>query len=111
MDIKQEVESFKELAYEAKREKVLDMLKQLQRKHETFAMFYKAINSLNTISETILIYIYQGILEIAEELAAWRKDQAQEKIKKMAEIIMMIRKQEEMEREHEGNPDDLLKSI
>lgn len=111
MDIKKQVESFKELSYEAKREKVLDMLKQLQWKHETFAMFYKSLSGLNNISENILIYLYQGILEIAEEITAGRKDQAQDKIKKMAEIIMMIRKQEDMEREREGNPDELLKSM
>ncbi|EKD24743.1 MAG: hypothetical protein ACD_80C00166G0004 [uncultured bacterium (gcode 4)] len=111
MDIKKQVEYFKGLSYETKKDKVLEMLKQLQWTHETFAMFYKTINSLNSISETVLIFIYQGILEIAEQIAAWNKNEAQEKIKKMSEVLMMIRRQEEVEREHEGNPDELLKNM
>jgi hypothetical protein len=111
MDIKKQVEYFKGLSYDTKREKILDMLKQLQWTHETFAMFYKTINSLNKISEKILLYIYQSILEIATSIETWKKDQVQDKIKNMAEVLMAIRKQEEMEREKEGNVEDLLKNI
>jgi hypothetical protein len=111
MDIKKQVEYFKGLSYDTKREKVLEMLKQLQWTHETFAMFYKTVNSLSNVSETVLIYLYQGILEIAEEIEAGRKNGAQEKIKKMAEVLIMVRKKEELEREKEGNPDELLKSM
>ena len=111
MDIKKQVEYFKWLPYETKKDKVIDMLKQLQWTHETFAMFYKTISTLKEISETVLIYIYQGILEVAEAIQAGKKDEAQEKIKKMAEVLMVIRKQEEMEREREGNPDELLKKM
>ena len=111
MDIKKQVEYFKELSYDTKREKVLDMLKQLQWTHETFAMFYKTLTTLTSVSESVLIYLYQGILEIAEEINAGNQNSAQEKIKKMAEVLMAIRKQEEMEREREGNPDELLKSM
>lgn len=74
-------------------------------------MFYKTLNTISKISDAVLIYIYQGILEIAEDIEAGKKDQAQDKIKKMSEVLMMIKKQEEMEREREGNPDDLLKNI
>jgi len=74
-------------------------------------MFYKTISSLNKTSDSVLIYIYQSILEIANEIEAGRKDKAQDKIKKMAEILMTIKKQEEMEREREGNPEELLKKI
>jgi len=58
-----------------------------------------------------LLYLYQSILEIAAEIEAGDQNEAQEKIKKMAEVLMTIRKQEEMEREREGNPDDMLKNI
>lgn len=111
MDIKKQVEYFKGLSYETKKDKVLEMLKQLQWTHETFAMFYKTINSLNIIPEKVLLYLYQSILEIAEEIAVGNKDQAQEKIKRMSEVLMMIRRQEEMERDREGNPDELLKNM
>lgn len=111
MDIKKQVEYFKGLPYETKRTKVLEMLKQLQWTHEVFSMFYKTISSLNKTSDSVLIYIYQSILEIANEIEAGRKDKAQDKIKKMAEILMTIKKQEEMEREREGNPEELLKKI
>jgi len=74
-------------------------------------MFYKTLTTLTTASESVLIYLYQGILEIAEEINAGNQNSAQEKIKKMAEVLMAIRKQEEMEREREGNPDELLKNI
>lgn len=87
------------------------MLKKLQRTHETFAMFYKTINEVKNISEQVLVYIYQGIMEIATEIEAWRHNNIQEKIKKISEVLMMIKKQEEMEREREGNPDDILKSL
>lgn len=111
MDIKKQVEYFKKLPYETKRTKVLDMLKQLQRTHETFSMFYTTISKLSNVSEKALVLIYQGIFEIAADIEAWNKDKAQDKIKKMAEVLMAIKKQEEMEREREGNPDDMLKSI
>ena len=57
MDLKKQLNYFKGLSYDVKREKVLDMLKQLQQTHETFAMFYVTIHKLNKISEKILIYI------------------------------------------------------
>jgi len=74
-------------------------------------MFYKTLNTITKISDPVLVYIYQGILEIAQDIEAGKQDQAQDKIKKMSEVLMMIKKQEEMEREREGNPDDLLKNI
>ncbi|MEI6118008.1 MAG: hypothetical protein WCP92_01820 [bacterium] len=64
-------------------------------------MFYTTISTLDKVPENVLIYIYQGILEVAEEIRAGNKDEAQNKIKKMADVLMMIRKQEEMERERE----------
>ncbi|MCX6824798.1 MAG: hypothetical protein NTY80_01110 [candidate division SR1 bacterium] len=111
MDIKKQVEYFKGLSYKTKRDKVLEMLSQLQGTHETFAMFYKTVNTMPDIGEAILVYIYQGILEIAEEIASGNKDDAQDKIKKMGQVLMMIRKKEEMEKEREGNPEELLKTI
>lgn len=74
-------------------------------------MFYKTVYSLNQVADSMLIYLYQSILEIAEELTAWRKEVAQDKIKRMAEVLMVIKKQEEMEKEREGNPDDLVKNM
>lgn|GEM_PF-1458585 len=111
MDIKKQVEYFKSLEYDVRRNKVLEMLKQLQWTHEIFSMFYKTLNTITKISDPVLVYIYQGILEIAQDIEAGKQDQAQDKIKKMSEVLMMIKKQEEMEREREGNPDDLLKNI
>lgn len=111
MDIQKQIEYFKTLPYETKRTKVIEMLKQLQWTHETFAMFYKTVTTLDTISESVLLYLYQSILEIAEEIEAGNKDEAQNKIKQMGEILMNIRKQEEAERVREGNPDELLKSM
>jgi hypothetical protein len=77
MDIKKQVDSFKNLSYATKREKVIEMLKQLQWTHETFAMFYKTVSTLSKISESVLIYLYQSILEVATEIDAGNKDQAQ----------------------------------
>ena len=111
MDLKKQLNYFNGLPYEKKREKVLDMLKQLQNTHETFAMFYATINKLNKVSEKILIYIYQWILEIATEIESGNKGKAKDKIKTMGEVLMMIKKQEELERTREGNPDDMLNSI
>lgn len=74
-------------------------------------MFYTTLAGLEEISDTILVYMYQSILEIAEEISAGRKNDAQDKIKKMAEVLMMIKKQEERERAREGNPDDMLKNM
>ena len=64
-------------------------------------MFYKTVSDIDDIPENILMYIYQGILEVAEEISAGNKEEAQDKIKKMADVLMMIRKQEEMEKERE----------
>ncbi len=111
MDIKKQVEYFKGLPYETRKNKILEILKQLQPTHETFSLFYKTISKLTIVSEQILVYIYQGIFEIAAEIELGNKDKAEDKIKHMAEILMTIRKQEEMEREREGNPDEMLKSL
>lgn len=110
-DIQKQLEYFKGLAYEVKREKVLEMLKKLEWTHETFAMFYKTITTLTKVSENVLLYIYQSIFEIANELEAGNKAQAEDKIKSMAEVIMAIKKEEELERKREGDPDDLLKKL
>lgn len=111
MDIKKQMEYFSSLPYDVKRAKVLEMLKQLQWTHETFSMFYKTVNSLEKVPEKVLIYIYQWIIEIAESIEQWKKEDAQEKIKHMSEVLMTIKKQEEMEREREGNPDEMLKNM
>ncbi len=66
---------------------------------------------MNKISDPVLVYLYQSILEIADEIEAGRKDEAQDKIKKMSEVLMAIKKQEELEREREGNPDTILENI
>ena len=111
MDIQSQVEYFKSLSYEIKREKVLEMLNQLQWTHETFAMFYTTVSTLPTISESILEYLYQSIMEIAEEIRSGKTNEAQNKIKKMAEVLMNIRREEEMERAREGNPENLLNNL
>jgi hypothetical protein len=111
MDIQKQIEYFKSLSYEIKKAKVVNMLKQLQDTHETFAVFYTTVTSLSNISDKILLYLYQSILGIAEEIDVGRKDEAQDKIKKMAEVLIKIRRQEQLERQHEGNPDDVLKSM
>ena len=111
MDIQSQVEYFKSLSYEIKREKVLEMLNQLQWTHETFARFYTTVSTLPTISESILEYLYQSIMEIAEEIRSGKTNEAQNKIKKMAEVLMNIRREEEMERAREGNPENLLNNL
>lgn len=111
MDIQQQVENFKSLPYETKREKVLEMLKQLQSTHETFAMLYKTVSTLDSVSQKVLLYLYQSIMEIAQEISVGNKNEAQDKIKKMTEVIMMIRRQEEIEKAREGDPENLLKNI
>jgi hypothetical protein len=68
MDIKKQVEQFKTLPYISKREKVLEMLRQLQRTHEIFALFYKSISSLREIPEQVLIFLYQSVFEIADAI-------------------------------------------
>lgn len=111
MDIKKQVEYFKGLPYDIKRQKVLDMLNQLQRTHETFSMFYKTVRELEHPSDDVLLYLYKSILEIAEDVSKWKKGKVEEKIKNMAEVLMKIRKEEELAREREGNPDEMLKNI
>lgn len=111
MDIQKQTAYFTRLSYESRREKVLAMLSQLKWSHEIFAMFYTTLASLQNISDTVLLYMYQSILEIAEEIRAGRKHDAQNTIKKMSELLMIIKKQEEMERSQEWNPDDILQNM
>ena len=111
MDVKKQLEYFKGLSYEVKREKVIDMLKKLQWTHETFAMFYKKITTIKNIKENILMYVYQGIFEVANALEVGNKVEAEDKIKHMADVLMAIRKQEETEMQREWNPDELLKNL
>ncbi|MEI8253521.1 MAG: hypothetical protein WCG25_07450 [bacterium] len=69
MDIPKQVEHFNALSNDTKKLKVLEMLRQLQSTHKTFEMFYKTINSIQEIDDKMLVYIYQSILEIAEDLS------------------------------------------
>jgi len=55
-------------------------------------MFYEKLSTLDKISDDILMYVYQSILEIANEIEGGRKNEAQDKIKKMGEILMKIKK-------------------
>ncbi len=87
------------------------MLNQLQSTHKTFAMFYQTISSLQKISDNSLLYIYQSILEIAQDIRAWNHISAQNKIKKFWEILADIQRQEALDRQGEWNPDDILKNI
>lgn len=111
MDIQTQVDEFKALSYNVQKEKIVDMLKQLQWMHKTFAMLYTTIPASSTVSEDILIQLYQAILEIAQEIRSGKKEKTQDKINKMAQIIIDINKQEKMEKEREWNPDDMLKKI
>jgi hypothetical protein len=74
-------------------------------------MLYKRLSTLSLISENILFNIYQGIFEVSEELQKGNKDKAEEKIKHMSDVLLAIKKQEEMEMAREGNPDDMLKNL
>lgn len=87
------------------------MLNQLQSTHKIFAMFYQTISSLQKVSDNSLLYIYQSILEIAQDIRAWNHISAQNKIKKFWEILADIQRQEALDRQGEWNPDDILKNI
>jgi hypothetical protein len=58
-----------------------------------------------------LVYMYQSILEIAQDIRAWNNASAQDRIQKFWEIIAEIQRQEDLDRQHEWNPDDMLKNI
>lgn len=105
------MERFTQLPYETKKTKVVSMLEKLQWTHETFAMLYTKLNTSSPVSETILAKVYQWIFEVAAELEKWNNGKAEEKIKHMSDVLMAIRKQEEMEIAREWNPDDLLQSL
>lgn len=111
MNIEDQMKRFVGLPYETKRTKVIGMLKKLQWTHDVFSMLYTKITVLASVSETILSKIYQWIFEVAAELEQWNKKKAEEKIKHMSDVLMAIRKQEEMEIAREWNPDDLLQSL
>jgi hypothetical protein len=64
-------------------------------------MFYKTISTLHAVSEDVLVYIYTGIFEVSEEIDKGKSKESEEKIKKMAEVLMAITKQDEQEREKE----------
>ena len=111
MDIQKQIELFKSLPYDTRRSKVIEMLRQLQSTHKTFAMFYNTINSLEKISDSSLAYIYQSILEIAQDIKVWNNTSAQNRIQKFSEILAEIQRQEELDKQHEWDPDDMLKNI
>ncbi len=111
MDIAKQVETFKTLPNETQKEKVLAMLKTLQWTNEIFSSFYKTLNLIHDVSSNVLIYIYQSILEIAEALQQGDKQKAQDKIKKIWEALMSIRRAEELDNEREGSADKILQNI
>lgn len=87
------------------------MLKQLQSTHKTFEMFYQTISSLQKVSDSSMVYIYQSILEIAQDIKSWNHASAQNKIQQFWEILADIKRQEELDKQREWNPDDMLKNI
>jgi hypothetical protein len=101
MDIHKQVASFNDLPYDTRREKVTEMLKQLQTTHPTFKMFYETIIALNKVPDESLTYLYQSILEIAEELKVGNKVAAENKIQKMSQILLDIKRREEIDRQRE----------
>lgn len=108
MDIQKQLEHFAHMSYEDRRTKVLGMLNDLKDAHETFGLAYAQIHALDKVTDNTLLSLYQSILEIAQELRQGKKNRAQDGIKRMEQIWMMIKKQEEKEKEREGNPDELL---
>lgn len=111
MDVQQQVELFKALPYDTRRSKLIEMLKQLQSTHKTFAMFYQTISSIQKVSDSSMVYIYQSILEIAQDIRAWNHIAAENKIQKFWEILAEIQRQEDLDKQSEWNPDDMLKNI
>jgi hypothetical protein len=111
MDIQKQVAYFKGLPYQIKKEKLVDMLNQLKDTHKMFSLLYVALMQNETIAEQTLVTIYQGIFEVAAEIEIGNKVQAEDKIKKMGEVLISIRKKEEMEMLREWNPDDMLKDL
>lgn len=111
MEVQKQVEIFNSLPYDTRKSKVTEMLNQLQSTHKTFAMFYKTISSLEKVSDNSLVYIYQSILEIAQDIKAWNNTSAQNRIQKFWEILADIKRQEDLDKQHEWDPDDMLKNI
>ncbi len=111
MGIQDQIDKFSKFPYETKKAKVVDMLNKLKWTHDMFATLYAKITAASSVSEEILLKIYQWIFEIAAELEKGNTTKAQEKLKHMSDVLLAIKQQEEMEMAREGNPDDMLKNL
>lgn len=111
MTIQDQVAKFTQLPYETKKTKVVGMLDKLKWTHDMFASLYTKITTSASVSEDILAKVYQWIFEVAAELEKGNKGKAEEKIKHMSDVLLAIKRQEEMEMAREGNPDDMLKNL
>lgn len=111
MDIKNQLENFALLSFEEKKTKVIAMLEPIRWKSKMFADLYERVTILPDIPETILTNIYQGILEVAQSLQQGNKAEQLEKIKNISMVMENLHQEEILEKEREGNPDDMLKFL
>jgi len=111
MNIKNQLENFALLRYEEKKTKVLAMLQPIKWKSKIFADLYARVTDLPDIPEAILTSIYQGILEVAQSIQQGNKAEEMANIKKISIVMETLHQQEKLEKEREGNPDDMLKSL
>lgn len=111
MTIQDQVAKFVQLPYETKKIKVVGMLDKLKWTHDMFADLYAKITASASVSDNILAKVYQWVLEVAAELEKGNKNKAEERIKNMSDVLLAIKRQEDMEMAREGSPDDMLKNL
>jgi len=104
------IEEFKNLSLQQQKEKLIAMLSQLKDWEWFFEKVKNSIETSNVITSEDLAWIYQDIIEFAEELRNISKEEKKDLMSKLHSKIESLHKQEEQERLEE-NPDDLLNQI
>lgn len=104
----QYVESFKKLDYQAKYDKVQNLLLEYKYDWNVFDDLYKNFSTVKNIEEWLLVEIYETILMIFEDVAGKKQKKAQEKLDKIKEKMDEYKKIEEKEKE---DADEILNQL
>ena len=108
--IEKRVENFSKLTFEKQKEKIIAMLSELRDDEWFFQEVLRIVQENDKITSEILVWIYQDILQFAEDIKKINREWQLATIERLKIKIDRLKEQERIEREQE-NPDALLEDI
>ena len=104
------ITSFKTLDYTTQYEKVFAILDQIKDLDPVFKTFYDTLSMIK-VSESVLVYIYESIFSIIDDIQKGNMAKARSRIEQMTDILKRIHEEEAADKIREWNPDNLLNNL